>query len=180
MPTPTLSLTVRPPTAAELSEVRTFLQGEVRALFPDLPGLDRRPDLLNLEATYLRPARAALLAAFGEGGEVIGSVTLRPYDDRLTAVRGVYDLERTAEVGRWYVAATRRGQGVGQALMRALTAEARRAGYTALCLHTHRHLPGGFAFWSRQGFAVRAEDRPDPARGEMGTVYMDRPTDGLA
>ncbi|MFC5847919.1 GNAT family N-acetyltransferase [Deinococcus petrolearius] len=126
MPGPPLNLTVRPPTPAELREVRAFLQGEVRALFPDLPGLDR-----------------------------------------LAAVRGVYDQERTAEVGRCYVAATRRGQGVGQALMRALTAEARRAGYTALCLHTHPHLPGGFAFWSRQGFAVRAEDRPDPARDEM-------------
>ena len=152
------------------------MQGEVRALFSALPGLDQRPNLLNLEETYLRPARAALLAAFSEGGEVIGSVALQPYDDRLSAVRGVYDLERTAEVRRCYVAAARRGQGAGQTLMRALTAEARRAGYTALCLHTHRHLPRGFAFWSRQGFAVRAEDRPDPARGEMGTVYMDRPT----
>lgn len=102
---------------------------------------------------------------------------MRPYDDRLTAVRGHYDLERTAEVGRCYVAAARRGLGVGQALMRVLVAEARQAGYTTLCLHTHRHLPGGFAFWSRQGFAVRAEDQPDPARGVMGTVYMDRPTD---
>ena len=180
MPSTTLNLTIRPPAAAELPEVRAFLQGEVRTLFPVLPGLDQRPDLLNLEETYLRGHRAALLAAFGKGGEVIGSVALRPYDDRLAAVRGVYDLERTAEVGRCYVAAARRGQGVGQALMRALTAEAQRAGYTALCLHTHRHLPGGFAFWSRQGFAIRAEDRPDPARGEIGTVYMDRPTDGPA
>ena len=77
MPSPTLSLSVRPPAAAELPEVRAFLQGEVRALFPALPGLDQRPDLLNLEETYLRGHRTAMLAAFGEGGEVIGSAPPR-------------------------------------------------------------------------------------------------------
>lgn len=125
MPSPTLDLTIRPPAPTELPEVRTFLQGEVRAL---------------------------LLAAFGGKTEVIGSITLQPYDDRLAAVQGC----TTWNITPGSDAVTSRRRGVGQAL----TTEARRAGYTALYLHTHRHLPGGFAFWSHQGFAVRAEDRP--------------------
>ncbi|KQR40808.1 hypothetical protein [Deinococcus sp. Leaf326] len=126
MPNPTLDLTIRPPAPAELPGVRTFSQGEVRAL---------------------------LLAAFEGKTKVIGSITLQPYDDRLAAVQGC----TTWNITPGSDAVPSRRRGVGQAL----TTEARRAGYTALCLHTHRHLLGGFTFWSHQVFAVRAEDRPN-------------------
>lgn len=156
------------------AQTRHFVQEQLRALFPTLADLDRRPDLLQLEATYLRPDRAALFTATGEAGELLGTIAVRPYDDRLAAVRGRYDLPVTAEVTRCYVRPDRRGQGVGRALAGHLDHFVQAAGFQTLCLHTHRHLPGGLPFWLRQGFTICAEQALAPDNSGLGVVYLER------
>lgn len=150
--------------------VAHFLQQQVTALFPQIPGLQQRPDLLALRETYTAP-RCALFFATAQA-KVVGTVALRPYDDRLPDMRGVYDLPTTAEVVRCYVQAEQRGQGMGTLLLAQLEAFAQANGFETLCLHTHRHLPGGLPFWSRQGFTIRHERAP--TADDMGVVYMDR------
>lgn len=101
-----------------------------------LPGLDGRPDLVGLKAVYVEAARSAFFVSLDEQGEVIGTAALRPYDDRLPDMRGVYDPGHTAEVWRCYVRSDQRGRGVGTALLRQLSDFAREAGFSTLCLPT--------------------------------------------
>lgn len=78
-------------------------------------------------------------------GKLAGSVTVRHCDMK---VRG----DLTPWLGQLFVAARYRKRGMGTALICAVTAEARRAGYDRLYRYTSGELP---RFYEHRGWSVR-------------------------
>jgi ribosomal protein S18 acetylase RimI-like enzyme len=86
----------------------------------------------------------ALLA--WDRGEAVGTVRYKPYPDYLY-------------VGRLAVLPTRRGEGIGAALMQYLEQEiAPSLGLDVLRLSTRISMPGNLAFYKRIGYEVEGEE----------------------
>jgi GNAT superfamily N-acetyltransferase len=84
-------------------------------------------------------------------------------------LKGRYHLPTTAEVGRCYIDAGLRRQGIGSRLVTAMTEFCREHGYRTMYLHTHRFLPGGFNFWEKQGFVITIDQG-----GSLDIVHMEK------
>ncbi|QDR79672.1 GNAT family N-acetyltransferase [Sporomusa termitida] len=160
---------IRRITAADIGPVLDFILPMLQEIYPHIPGVADRWDLTHLEEAYVLPAKAALFAAFDSNGQVVGTVAVNPYDDRLAAVAGCYDCSVTAEVSRCYVKTSLRRQGIACRLAASIEEYCRTHGYRRICLHTHKFLPGGFPFWLSQGYLVRRENTD-----ALATVYMDK------
>lgn len=118
---------------------------------------------------YLEPDDATFYAAISSEGEVVGSIAVVRYDERLEETRGFYDGQSTAEIVKCYVDAKRRRQGIGAELVREALHFCREAGYENAYLHTHRFLPGVVTFWEQQGFEIKCE-----TKDALETIHMDR------
>jgi GNAT superfamily N-acetyltransferase len=99
-----------------------------------------------------------LLLAFS-GGEPVGTAALRPIGDWL------------CEAKRLYVRPSRRGSGVGRALLERLIAEATSGGYLAICADTMPSMLPALTLYRRAGFVEVGpySDEPTP-----GAVYLKR------
>lgn len=109
-------------------------------------------------ASYLAAPAQFWLAE--DGGAVVGCAALRP----LAGVPGA------GEVRRMFVRPSHRGAGVADALMAALEAFAREAGYDALYLDTHHDFTAAIRLYERRGYARvdRYNDNP------VATIFMRR------
>jgi ribosomal protein S18 acetylase RimI-like enzyme len=119
---------------------------------------------------YVRDDRAALRAYLAgpgalwlacEGDEVAGCVALRP----LPEIEA-----RACEVKRLYVRPAYRGARVAHALMDALEAYAREAGYDAAYLDSKDDLATAIRFYDRRGYERIALYNDNP----QATVFMRR------
>ena len=146
-----------------------FIIPMLQEIFPNMADVLVRWDLDNLAETYTVNPKTAMFAAFDKAGKVVATIAIRPYDDRLDKVKGCYDITKTAELSRCYVDSSLRRQGIAGELLAILEEYCRSVGYSGICLHTHRFLPGGYPFWLSSGFAVRklGNDRDE-------TIYMDK------
>jgi ribosomal protein S18 acetylase RimI-like enzyme len=95
----------------------------------------------------------------GDRGALAGCVVLRP----LPALG-----PRAAEVKRLYVRPAHRGAGVAAALMDALEAHAREAGYEAIYLDSRPDFETAIRFYERRGYEPVARYNENPE----ATVFM--------
>jgi GNAT superfamily N-acetyltransferase len=163
------SCTIRKITAEDIVPALDFIIPMLKEVYPTIPDVAVRWDLANMEEAYVIPDNSVMFAAFEDSGQVVGTVAIRPYDNRVEALRGYYDVPVTAEVSRCYVNNSLRRQGIASVLVAAIEEYCQQYGYQTICLHTHRFLPGGFPFWINQGYIIRKE-KPE----ELKTVYMDK------
>ncbi|UFJ41831.1 GNAT family N-acetyltransferase [Brevibacillus humidisoli] len=151
-----------------VTELLGFVMTVRKEVFPMLNHEQLPEDLLHIQRHYLEPKDAAFFLARMEG-QIVGSIAVHRYDDRIAEVGGRYDLRATAEIVKCYVDANIRRQGIGTALVQQALRFCRDAGYKTVYLHTHRFLPGAVSFWQQHGFLLRVEQGDS-----MQTVHMDR------
>jgi GNAT superfamily N-acetyltransferase len=130
---------IAPATDDDLPAVRTLLceYGESVEVPLDFQGFDR--EVAELPGAYA-PPRGALLVARRAGGGLDGCVALRPLDDD------------ACEMKRLFVRPAARGTGLGERLVLAVVAEARRLGYGRMRLDTLPSMAAAQALYARLGF----------------------------
>lgn len=106
----------------DLAHVRALFREYAAGLGVDLCFQDFEAELAGLPGKYALP-RGRLLLAW-QGDAPVGCVALRPVD----ATR--------AEMKRLYVRPAARARGLGRQLAERICAEAKEAGYRAICLDT--------------------------------------------
>lgn len=151
-------VTVQKITAREVVEVQKFLLEQCRELYGGKISANQYNDIENLENNYIKPTRNTILGAF-TSGKLIGTIAVSTYNDRIKILKGRYRLDITAEIGRCYIDAQMRRQGIGSMLFNKAVDFCREQGYNILYLHTHRFLPGGFAFWQKHGFVITIDEQ---------------------
>jgi ribosomal protein S18 acetylase RimI-like enzyme len=110
-------------------------------------------ELAGLPGDYAPPGGELILARDPRTGELLGCVAVRPVPSRPGA----------CEMKRLYVRARARGSGLGRALALASFAEARRIGYSVMCLDTLPSMRQAQALYRSLGFrhtGVAASDPP--------------------
>ena len=112
------------------------LDAEIAERYPE-----ERANFFRLDASETAPGRGAFLVATVDG-EVVGCGAVRLLDGA------------DAEIKRMYVMPSRRGRGIGGALLAALESEARSLGATRLVLETGERLLEAVALYERTGFTV--------------------------
>jgi len=112
------------------------LNAELAAMYND-----PRASHFRLDPAEVAPGRGAFLVAWS-GGEAVGCGAVRLLD------------ASTAEIKRMYVAADRRGGGIGRRVLEALESEARTLGATRILLETGVLQDRALALYRSYGFAV--------------------------
>jgi ribosomal protein S18 acetylase RimI-like enzyme len=110
-------------------------------------------ELEGLPGDYAPPGGALILAREPETGELIGCVAVRPVPGK----------PGMCEMKRLYVREQARGSGLGRTLALAAFAQARRIGYTAMCLDTLPSMRQAQALYRSLGFrhtGIAASDPP--------------------
>lgn len=130
---------IAPAGTADFRAARLLMKAYAAGLGIDLDaqGFDR--EIADLPGPYAPPG-GALLLAFGEGGHALGLVALKPLAPQV------------GEIKRLYVAPQGRGMGLGKALARAITEEARRIGYREIKLDTLPQMKEAVALYRSLGF----------------------------
>jgi GNAT superfamily N-acetyltransferase len=155
----------------DIEAVQDFLFSQLGELFNQEAGQGAvTKDVWNLKKTYLEPADHAMWAAFDHRNNVVGTIAICRYNDRIEIVKGRYDLQHTAEIGRCYLRKDLRRQGIGGALFSLAEDFCRGQGYRIIYLHTHHFLPGGYNFWQKNGFCVTVDEG-----GILEIVHMEKP-----
>ncbi|MCA0433409.1 MAG: GNAT family N-acetyltransferase [Proteobacteria bacterium] len=143
-------------TASDLADIKALFRAYAASLSVDLAYQDFEAELATLPGKYAPPGGSLLLARDGQG-RAIGCVALRPLD------------AAAAEMKRLYVAPGARGLGLGQALVHAVCAAARKAGYNEIRLDTLPEMRSAQKLYHVLGFG------PVPAYYETpvaGTVFL--------
>ncbi len=142
----------------DLAAVREFLRLQCQTLYGGGVSERQEKELGQLAALYLEEKDNVLIGAFTSANEVVGTIAVARYDNRIGALKERYAAKKTAEICRLYVSESLRGVGIGSRLFTqaALFAASR---YEVLYLHTHLFLPGGFSFWRKKGFDVTLQEK---------------------
>ncbi|MFN7249974.1 MAG: GNAT family N-acetyltransferase [Anaerobacillus sp.] len=153
----------------EIEKVAQFLIRTMGEVYP-FPLSERSlQDLWEMKELFLDRQDAVFLAAFNDHEEVVGTLALCRYDNRIISIKDHYDLGSTCEVIKCYVDPVKRQQGIGSLLFDEALQFVQKAGYRTMYLHTHRFLPGGFTFWSKKGFTIVLD-----CQDEFETVHMQK------
>ncbi len=162
-------MNIRTISEEEIDMTQEFLFKMVKNLF----GHDVNPvyhhDIINVKEVYIKSKTNTLIGAFDQNNTLIGTIGVKQFVDRFEAIKGIYQEDVTAEIGRCYINKDLRRAGVGSALFDHLLEFCRESGYKTIYLHTHRHLPGGFDFWIKKGFTVKLEEDD-----QEKTVHMEK------
>ena len=110
-------------------------------------------------------------------GALLGSVMLYPPATNAYDAAGAG--ESWPELRLLAVAAAARGQGVGKALVQECIRRARRAGASALGLHTSESLQAAIRMYERMGFVRAPEGDFHPSGAELVMAYRLMLGDGL-
>ncbi len=165
----THNLVIRPIQIEDIAAVQDFLLKQLQDLFRQEGQTAITDDIWGLGKTYLEPENCSMWAVFTPAGTVVGSAAICTYNNRIELLKGRYHLPTTAEVGRCYIDAGLRRQGIGSTLVGLMTDFCRQHGYKMLYLHTHHFLPGGFNFWQKQGFEIILDQG-----GSFEIVHMEK------
>lgn len=117
----------------------------------DFQGVEE--ELRNLPGDYA-PPRGEFLIAYARGGEPMGCIAVRPFE------------QRVCEIKRLFLAPAARGKGLGHRLCDAILMEARRLGYSRAVLDTGSFMGAAQRVYEQAGF------RDIPA-------YYDNPLPGI-
>ncbi len=124
---------IRPVAVEEIPIVQKILLKQLQDLFDHQEQTALTGDILGLEKKYLEPANCNLWGTFTPDGNVVGTAVVCTYNDRFPLLQGRYYLLATAEVGRCYIDAGLRRQGLGAKLVATITDFCRVHGYR-VCL----------------------------------------------
>ena len=138
----------------DLAEVARLFRAYAASLPIDLGYQDFEGELAGLPGKYA-PPRGGLLLARLKSGAAIGCVALRALDTE------------TCEMKRLYVAPEGRGLGLGRALVDAICAIGREAGYSSLRLDTLASLTAARALYAKTGFVETAAYYDTPIAGTV-------------
>ena len=144
-------------TADDIATASALFRAYAEALGIDLSFQNFEEELASLPGKYA-PPKGALLLARRIDGEPLGCVAMRPMSE-----------DGCCEMKRLYVAPAARGSGVGLALVEAIVAAARHAGYREMRLDTLPTMTTALWLYERQGF-VRIEPYYDTPIA--GTVFL--------
>ena len=151
-------MNIRQISIQEVPATQEFLFHMVKKLF----GHDKNPvyhnDIINMEQVYINEKRNTLIGAFDQDNNLVGTIGVKRFVDRFEAIQGMHKEELTAELGRCYINEDLRRTGIGSMLMEQMVKFCKGSGYEKIYLHTHRHLPGGFDFWIKNGFVITLEE----------------------
>jgi ribosomal protein S18 acetylase RimI-like enzyme len=109
-------------------------------------------ELAGLPGDYAPPKGEMIFAREPAGEGLVGCV----------AVRAVHGSPELCEMKRLYVRAAARGSGLGRRLALAAMAEARRMGYTRMCLDTLPSMTAAQALYDALGFRRTGVGASDP------------------
>ncbi|WP_078552354.1 GNAT family N-acetyltransferase [Bacillus alkalicellulosilyticus] len=152
----------------EIPQVSQFVEETMKSVFPfPLSEMSKR-DLTDMDSLFLAKEKATFIAAFDHDA-VVGTIAVRPYDDRIASIKGRYKADDTCEIIKCYVEAKRRQQGIGSLLFAEAERYCAEVGYRIMYLHTHHFLPGGLFFWKKKGFITVLDEG-----GEMETVHLEK------
>lgn len=138
-----LTISAESPLTAEALALLTAHKREILHRYDD----DGENDPDQLDPNELTGAGYAFLIA-RRGAGAVGCGAFRPFAPGI------------AELKRLYVVPAARGQGIGRALVRALEAAARAAGYRAVCLETGLRQPEAIALYESLGYRPMAPYGP--------------------
>jgi carbonic anhydrase len=142
--------------ASEIEQARTLVLEYVEELGIDLGFQGFTREMREFPGAYAPPEGRLLLAT--SGGEPAGCVGLRKLEP------GVCEMKRL------YVRPRHRGHGLGQQLARAVIAEARALGYSAMRLDTLASMHAATAMYRGLGFQPTAPYYVNPLEG---TLYFE-------
>jgi ribosomal protein S18 acetylase RimI-like enzyme len=157
-----LELDLRPVTPADHDELHRLFTAVVAAGegYPQHP--DRPVPFADFAGYWLAPATLATVAR--ADAELVGAYTMKP--------NGVGRAAHVANAG-YIVRADRRGEGIGEALVRHSMAEARRLGFDALQFNFVFESNPARRLYERLGFAVVGRV-PEVIDGEAVLIYWRR------
>ena len=121
-------------------------------LYPEGKYYKNPYDLTNFAQVYLDAPNASFYIAEDPEGRIIGTVAIRPYDNRFPSLQPQLDKAEACEMTRLYIDEASRRQGIGSELYERAEAFARDAGYKTSYLHTSSYLPGGLPFWISRSY----------------------------
>lgn len=137
---------------------------------------DKRISKIQYEKLYKKMSlliknrdKNAFFIAINEFNEIVGSISISDYDNRIEALKPIYQNKNIAEIGRCYIKEEYRRKGVGSRLLNLASEFANEKNYQTMYLHTHYFLPGGFNFWQKMGFNITLDEK-----NSMQTVHMQK------
>ena len=153
----------------EIMEVQKFLFSMIKREF----GYDYVPkwhqDIINMDEYYINPERNAFFVAYGENGEIIGTIGLRAYDKDFPQFRHLYSKDTTSSIWRLFVDRRYRRCGLASKMFSVAENFARESNYDNIYLHTHKNLDGAITYWTKMGFGITLDEGD-----ELETVHMEK------
>lgn len=149
---------IRTAKISEIETVKNFLLQQCKLLYNGEISPNQYQDLEQSQAKYFLPERHTLIGAFLTTGQLVGTIAVSVYNDRISCIKGRYAPHTAAEIGRCYISPELRRSGIGSQLFNAALDFALSANYKFLYLHTHKFLPGGFNFWLKNGFKITVDE----------------------
>lgn len=149
---------VRPDSAPLWNVARRLVDEYAASLQIDLSFQDFARERDHLEAEYGPPHGHFLLAR--QDGTFVGCGGVRRFS------------ESACEMKRLYVGSAHRSRGTGEAIARALIAEARRIGYETMLLDTLPSMASAHRLYVALGFTTTPPYRHNPV---AGTTYFKLP-----
>lgn len=161
--------TVRKLGKQDIKAAQQFLLHNLKELYNIDGDYPNSRDIWQMEEVYLNSPDHTIIGAFDFKGALVGTIAIRPYDDRMAEVKGRYDKLKTAELVRCYIDKKLRRKGIGTLLTKEILQASALFKYGMIYLHTHKFLPGGFNFWQKQGFAITVD-----TNDKDETVHMEK------
>lgn len=143
--------------AADMVSAAALMRAYAEWLDIDLGFQGFEAELASLPGKYGPPSGSLLLARLA-GGTAVGCVALR-----------ALPTPGTCEMKRLYVSPEGRGQGLGRRLAEAIVGDARRFGYSRMCLDTLPTMTSALAVYRGLGFVETAPYYETPV---AGTVFL--------
>lgn len=156
---PTAFLIQPATTPNDLTHVASLFDAYAKSLNIDLSFQVFTAELTNLPGKYGSPTGVLLLARQKDTNEAIGCIGLRSLD-----TKGV------CEIKRLYVAPQGRGSGLGKALVKQVSKEAKIVGYEAMRLDTLGRMKEAQKLYKTLGFVERKPYYDTPIEG---TVFLE-------
>lgn len=160
---------IKPLQEENISKVQEFLMYQLETLFNQKGQQVVTGDIWGLKNNYIDAPRHQMWVVFATHEQVVGTIAISQYNDRLEILKGRYSLEKTAEIGRCYIDESLRRQGIGSKLLEEVESFCHENSYDILYLHTHHFLPGGYNFWRKNGFFPFAD-----VGGKDEIVHMEK------
>jgi GNAT superfamily N-acetyltransferase len=168
--TPNSAYIFREITEADIPAVQSFIIRHLNLYFSaNKPLPHPHEDVFGINHQYIQQQRNLLLGVWNTQQQLIATLAVCQYDDRILPLKGRYMLSETAEICRCYVELDYRRQGIGSQLVALAEHFCRHQQYKVCYLHTHHFLPGGYQFWLRHHFSVFFDEG-----GEQQIVHMEK------